>query len=188
MPSPIGHTLLGLAFYVQFRPHPWRFSFITILLIAFASNLPDFDFIFGFLEGDPNRYHRGISHSFAISGILFLILFVFARFIKKKDSTSYSLWFLGFYLLHIVSDFFGADTRLPYGLPIFWPLSESYYLSDVSIFLDIRRSSDLNEFIPSLFRKHNFIAIFVEVVIAAILGLFLFLVKKLISKFRSVSN
>ena len=188
MPSPIGHTLLGRAFYAQFRPHPWRFSFITILLIAFASTLPDFDFLFGFLEGDPNRYHRGISHSFAISGILFLILFMFESAIKKKDNASLSLWFLGFYLLHIVFDYFGADTRLPYGQPIFWPLSDNYYQSEVSIFLDIRRSSDLNEFIPSLFRKHNFIAIFIEVVIAAILGLFLFLIKKLISKFRSVSN
>ena len=124
MPSPIGHTLLGLALYAQFLSHPWRFSFITILLITFASNLPDFDFIFGFLEGDPNRYHRGISHSFGISGVLFLTLFVFERFIIKRDNISYSLWFLGFYLLHIASDFFGADSRLPYGQPILWPLSE----------------------------------------------------------------
>lgn len=180
MPTPIGHALVGLAVFAQLKPPQYRFSFLTIVLIAFASVFPDLDFIPGFIVGEPNKFHRDISHSVGFLGLLLIIIFSFERFILKKDKATFSLWFFIFFSLHIITDYFSADTRLPFGQPIFWPISENYYMSKFSIFLDIQRSPALNEFIPSLFSKHNFTAIFIEVIFALGFGSVLFLGKKIV--------
>ena len=64
MPSPIGHSLVGLIVFHYFKQKNLKWSFLSIVLVILVSNLPDFDFIPGILLGEPNRFHHGISHSF----------------------------------------------------------------------------------------------------------------------------
>jgi hypothetical protein len=70
VPSPIAHSLIGLAIGVAaLRPRgkPARVTLRTraLPLLGFAAlaNAPDLDFVPGLLAGDLNRYHHGPSHS-----------------------------------------------------------------------------------------------------------------------------
>ena len=137
------------------------------MLYLFAANTPDLDFIPGFLIGDANRYHHGISHSigfalvFASAFSLFLILLKRAgtrpRCYRRNFAISFCLYFS-----HIVLDYLSIDSGLPYGEPLFWPLSNKYYIAPFAFLPEIRRASASSEFIPSLFSLHNLWAASVE--------------------------
>lgn len=42
------------------------------------------------------------------------------------------------YASHLFMDILGEDTRPPYGIPLFWPLSGQYYLAPLQIFRGVR--------------------------------------------------
>ena len=72
MPSPIAHSLTGYIIYRAASPvHARRWQHVVLHL--FAANAPDLDFLPGFLIGDPDLYHHGVSHS-----IGFAVLFASA--------------------------------------------------------------------------------------------------------------
>jgi len=87
---------------------------------------PDFDFIPGILQGQPNLYHQGLSHSL---GAGLLVSFVAALIVS--DGTLWKKWSLLFvaYASHLALDFFAPDGRPPYGQPLFWPISSEYYFA-----------------------------------------------------------
>lgn len=126
MPSPIGHTMAGLIIGLCKAVCPT--SVVKELLFCIVlSNLPDLDFIPGILVGDLNRFHHRFSHS-----ILFvLIISLFIGFIWRKDRG-----LLAFILLtnHLLLDYFTKDTSFPYGMTLFWPFSDRYYISLSAIF------------------------------------------------------
>jgi len=162
MPSPVGHSLMGyIIFRATKRPvegHRWP----PIVLYLFSANTPDLDFIPGFLVGDPHRYHHGISHSIGFA-VLFALTFSFSLFLRKPDSFKRNfVIFFSLYFSHIVLDYFSIDTSLPYGVPFFWPLSNTYYIAPFAFLPDIRRALSSSEFIPSLFSLHNLWAASVE--------------------------
>ena len=179
MPSPIGHSLLGFIVFSIFRPHHWRLTLWALLLVALISTLPDFDFIPGFIVGEPNLFHRGISHSFGFAALLSLVMFLFELRLSRKAPPRMFWWFFVLYTLHIVFDYFSADTRYPYGQPIFWPIHNTYLIFEHSLFPDIQRSPELNEFIPSLFSLHNLKAVLIESGFIVGLGGLLLLAKKI---------
>jgi inner membrane protein len=168
MPSPVGHSLMGLIIYhVSARPalsHRWQ----HIGLCLFAANAPDLDFIPGLLVGNPNLYHHGVSHSvgFAIlfaAGCSFVLVLL-----KSKSMWRDSIIFFCLYTSHIILDWLSIDTRAPYGVPFCWPLSDVYYIAPFAFLPDIRRISFSNiDFIASLFSFHNLWAICVEILLLA---------------------
>ena len=167
MPSPIGHALAGAAFF-EARPDLFfRVKWLEALFYAFLANLPDADFLPGFIQGYPNRYHHGIFHSLgaavavaAVSGLVFLWL-------KKKRPWKASLFvFLVFYS-HLLLDFFTWDFAPPYGLPLFWPFSAKYFIAAHPVFININRSARSANFFSSLFSSHNLDAVLREL---ALLG------------------
>lgn len=165
MPSPLGHSLMGCIIYkAMTRPvdlHGWQ----HIILYLFVANAPDLDFIPGFLVGDPNRYHHGISHSIGVA-ILFASALSFFLYFLKIDSLrrNFAIFFL-LYFSHIILDYLSIDTGLPYGEIFFWPLSNEYYIAPFAFLPDIKRASSGSEFIPSLFSLHNLWAVSVEAIL-----------------------
>jgi hypothetical protein len=63
---------------------------------------------------------------------------------------------------------------MPYGEQLCWPFSSKYFISPVSIFMDVQKANTTAEFIPSLFSKHNFLMMFSEI---GIFGVLCFLIK-----------
>ena len=91
MPLPIAHSAAGLAGYLAFRKRTPTISAKQELFLLgsclFLANLPDLDFIPGFLCGDPGRFHHGLSHSLAVGLIGALIFYRFVWHRLKGIST-----------------------------------------------------------------------------------------------------
>ena len=166
MPSPIGHSLAGCAIYAGTNDN-YTISWKTLFLYILVANLPDFDFIPGFLLGAPNSFHRGVSHSL---GFAFLFGIVLGLLVARNTTTQRffknMIIFSGLYFSHIFLDLFSMDTSIPIGEKLFWPVSNEYFSAPFHFFLDIKRKVSSNyEFIATLFSFHNFLAILIEIAV-----------------------
>ena len=161
MASPIGHILAGLIIDKSISIRKYNVGWIV-----FFALLPDFDFIFGIIASAPNKYHHGFTHS-----ILFVLLVGLAGGLvvwlidNRQKFFGNSMVFMTAGLSHLLLDWLAKDTSAPYGVPLLWPFSESYYIASVQIFSDIHRSSNIDEFFFSLLSTHNFLAIGREILI-----------------------
>lgn len=165
MPSPVAHSLAGYVMYRAASQSRNHFEWKMLVLYCASSLLPDLDFIPGFLTGAPNRFHHGISHSLGFAlGFGVLVSFVMF-FLNNRNALRNFVVFFSLYFSHVVLDLFSYDTSLPRGLPALWPITDTYYISPVSVFLDIKRDWVSETFIISLFSLHNFLAVSVEALI-----------------------
>jgi membrane-bound metal-dependent hydrolase YbcI (DUF457 family) len=162
MPLPIGHALAGATFF-QARPgFFFRNRWLDGLFFIFLANLPDADFLPGFLAGSPNRYHHGVFHS--LGAALAVAAFTGAVFLKfKKTFWRHAAMVFLVLLSHLLLDYFTRDLAAPYGLPLFWPLSGAYHFAPSPFFINITRSAASSDFFLSLFSAHNLKAALLEV-------------------------
>ena len=163
MPSPIGHSLMGYIIYRGSTNSVVEQKWPVILLYLFIANAADLDFIPGFLVGDPNHYHHGVSHSVGLA-VLFAALCGFLLLLLKSEAftRNFTIFFC-LYFSHIALDYFSIDTSFPYGVPIFWPLTNEYYIAPLAFLPDIWRASSSGvEFFISLLSLHNLWAITAE--------------------------
>jgi len=157
MCSPVGHSLAGYALYQVCHgkgklARDWR----RIVLYVFAANAADLDFIPGIFLGDANRFHHGISHTLGFSLLFALIMYMVSRFRTKKDFAI----FFSLYFGHVVIDFLTADSSTPFGVMLFWPFRQRYFISSFSLFSDIHHL-----FLSDLFDLHNIRALVWEAVL-----------------------
>jgi len=187
MPSPIGHALAGIAIQ-QARPgiffaRPWH----EAIFFLFLANLPDLDFLPGILAGYPNLYHHGIFHSLgaalavAVAGGCFFYL-------RKRSFWNVTAVVFVIYITHLLLDFFAGDTKPPYGMPLFWPFSHSYFLAARPFFLNIARSGRSDDFFSSLINRHNLAAVLHETLILGGLALTAWLLRRCWGKIRSAKQ
>ena len=155
MCTPVGHAVLGSALCVRmnaFESMHWTWRLLIIIVMA---NLPDIDFVFGAVQGNPNAYHHLWTHS-----LMFVLLiggglgWTFSRMIHSEMNRMVPLFIL-LILSHIVLDFLAVDRSPPYGMPIFWPFSKESFLSPITPFRDVIRASNTRAFLPRLFSLHN---------------------------------
>jgi len=164
MPTPIGHSLAGYAIYASLRgrtKQDWRFLTLFILI----ANLPDIDYFFGFVVGNPNLYHHTLTHSLTFAIISGVILGTFFATKSEKRFFKYFLIFTGLYLSHLLLDYLTLDTFPPYGEQLFWPFIKKYFISPVSVFTDVHKASTNSLFFSSLFIIHNFWTVVRECII-----------------------
>ncbi|MCH7872409.1 MAG: metal-dependent hydrolase [Planctomycetes bacterium] len=134
MPSPVLHCAVGAAIYSLRRGSLGRKRGRLAGLIIIAALLPDIDFLPGLIVGDPNRFHNGPTHS-----ILFAILAAgmltwlagrqagsAARQAGPAGRQRISVFILTLFagLSHPLLDGLAVDERAPFGVPIFWPVSD----------------------------------------------------------------
>ena len=70
MATPAGHSLAGyIIFLIAKRrlllPAGWKGALLAVIL----SNVPDLDYIPGYITGSPNIFHHGISHSIGFASL-----------------------------------------------------------------------------------------------------------------------
>ena len=165
MPTPVGHSLMGYIFFADRKRVNWNLNWKDFLLFIFIANFPDLDLIPGYLTGNPNKFHHGVTHSIGFM-LLVGLLFGAIYYLKKhKYFLRYFSIFSIVYLSHLVLDFFGKDTKAPFGEQLFWPLSQIYVLSPIAIFSDVHKASSSDVFIQSLMNWHNLKTIIIEIVI-----------------------
>src|SRR5262245_58069994 len=82
MSSPFGHSTMGYIIY-RATPRPGGLPRCRlVVLYLFAANAPDLDFLPGFLVGDPNLYHHGVSHSIGFASLFALVMGLLSLFLN----------------------------------------------------------------------------------------------------------
>ena len=151
----------------------------ALLAISVAmAELPDIDFLFGFLTNEPNKYHHGFTHSFMFVIVIGLLVAVVTSWRNRSQFGRHALLFTGAGISHIVLDSLAKDTTPPYGAPIFWPFTDKFYISPVIVFSDMHRASDSARFFPSMFTLHNLMTVTREVLILLPLIVLIYVLNK----------
>jgi len=142
MPLFTGHGVAGLisAYYFnKERPGSWE-----VLCCVLAANLPDLDYIPGFLAGTPKRFHPSFTHSFLAFIMFSTIVYGIAKSLRSINSRRWTLILSTAYASHLVLDIIQNDnyTANGVGIPLFYPLSRKCYqtgwnwLPSISNFMD----------------------------------------------------
>ena len=167
MPSPAGHSLIGLAIgmlrFVPCVPN-WR-SFLRVLwhqraaliFCIVLANIPDLDYLFGIPAANLNLYHHTVTHT-AI-WVLILALGVWACGWPDR-SWKALLFVLCLVGSHLLADIFTQDRSKPYGIMLCWPFWIHYWYSPVSIFPASAKRS-----LYELFSVHNVKVVMCEILI-----------------------
>jgi inner membrane protein len=134
--SPIAHSFAGfwifLALVARVRTRlaaQLRQHLPQLVVLVVVANLPDFDFIPGFvLEGNANSLHRGFSHSLLAAVVISVILSCVWRIVPGLWRSA--LVYFTAYGSHLLIDLF-TGTKLGwnntgFGIPLFWPWSKDF--------------------------------------------------------------
>ena len=173
MPSPVAHSLAGLAVaHLALRsgsnPQSGRERVFWTGALIVAANAADFDFLPGLLIGDVNAFHHKATHTLIAAVVFGLAAGGMAAFSRVKGARRMG-WIMGAsYLTHLLLDYLTRGTREPYGMRLMWPFSQARFLAPFHLFLDIRRDSGAIAFLPSLVQMHNARAVFIEVMVIVV--------------------
>jgi len=178
MSTPVGHTLFGLSIFLG-SPFwdRWKW-FRAVLFVLVVANLPDLDIFIGFVSGSPNQYHQHFSHSLFFAVLISILTGILYQLYQKKAGFRMGLLTLMILLSHDFLDFLGRDSSYPYGIQLFWPFSQDFYLSPVQIVRSVSKSSSSGTFIQSLFCRHNALTVASELAVFLPLSAGLYLWRK----------
>lgn len=141
MALPIAHAAAGYLVHRATRRVPdegrssesWR----RAALFMFVGNLPDLDFLIGFVVGRPGMLHRGVSHTLLAAVVFGLAAGAAARWSRRDRFAPVALALGIAYLSHLVLDYFTIDSRPPAGGQFLWPLSAAYFIAPLPILGEI---------------------------------------------------
>ena len=142
---------------------------MLILFVIVIANLPDIDYVPGVLTGDINAYHHGYTHTLGWVFVVSCGLWLCRR--AWVDTAGWTLFALVLAVMtsHLLADIVTADGSFPYGIMIFWPISDTYFISPLTVFWKL-----MKEEWADVFQFYNLIAVAVEAVWGAlIIGLVL---------------
>ena len=182
MPLPVAHGAAGLSIFIAAgKGENVRDNKILAIYCILLSVVADFDFLPGFFAGQPHKFHHGPSHSLfvgCVAGLLAGIWLIKVHKVKirKKIILICSVMSAA---SHPVLDLLSADQSSPFGVPLFWPFSDTYHISARQLFLSIDKSgSTFNSFVQSMMTINNAKEVVIEVVFALVVIGIAFTVRK----------
>jgi len=149
MPSPVGHSLAGYLIYQLIPGRAPRHQWSLVALYLIVANAPDLDFIPGLLVGNASRYHHGITHSLGFAALVGFAFSVLLYLRKRAAIRKNFAIFFCLYFSHVVLDYFSLDSSTPHGVPLFWPLSSTYYIAPFTLFSFLQCNVPLQSFLAS---------------------------------------
>ena len=163
MPLPIAHSLISAAVFVTYKGGlSVRDDLKGLALFAFAGLLPDIDFITVPFTGFGG--HRGVTHSLAFAFAATAIMYMALCYLgKKKDAR---LWFYLFVAMavHPLCDFFTYDYLVERGgVMLFYPFTDSYFESPVTLFIGIEL-----RYLETIFSLNTLHAVIHEAVLSGV--------------------
>jgi membrane-bound metal-dependent hydrolase YbcI (DUF457 family) len=184
MPSPIGHALAGVAaaWTADLVPGDrlWRTAPRDASWYARAGNgltlacaclavLPDLDLVM--LPFKPET-HRTVTHSVGAAVVVGLTAAAMAGR-ARRPAARVSLMCAAAYATHLLLDWLGADRFPPFGLQMFWPFSDGWFISGWDLFRQTARRQLMS---PAIIRL-NALAIAQEMAILVPILVALWLVR-----------
>ena len=160
MPSPVAHSLAGLAIARVAHSHQWiPGRWLGIGLVLLTANAADLDFLPGLLlHGRPDWFHHGPTHSLLAAALVALASGAIA-FAAGASAIRVGAIFGLAYLSHIALDFMTVAVTDTSDMPLLWPFSYRLFSPPLEIFLPIRHISRRTTFFAGLFSWANVVAI-----------------------------
>jgi membrane-bound metal-dependent hydrolase YbcI (DUF457 family) len=149
MPSPVGHTIFGLAFARVSNVPLARNSWTEVAVVAFLANLPDLDFLPGYLLGEPTLYHRSISHTL-LAAIAAGVVTALVYRALGREVLPYLMLGAALFGSHLL-----LDVTTGPGVPLFWPLLDGDVQTQWSVFMELDKAGTSEGFLRSLLSGHN---------------------------------
>jgi membrane-bound metal-dependent hydrolase YbcI (DUF457 family) len=179
MPLPIAHSLTGYLCSEATKVRLAKKTWVNVFVFVVLANLPDFDFLPGYLMGRPDRYHHHLAHSLGFALFVGLVggLFYFYRHRTSarrnhlpKEAANYRFWpyvlaIGGTVFSHCVLDLFNTDLSPPHGMVLLWPFDMRYYDLPLNVFPPVTKSNDSATFFISLLQWHNLYVVIWELLI-----------------------
>ncbi|MBI3932315.1 MAG: metal-dependent hydrolase [Acidobacteria bacterium] len=137
MPSPIGHTLAGLAVLAA-RDAPEHASRARAAVVVGAAVAADLDLLLRFVDG--RNHHQAESHSVGAALLAALLVWAGARLAGAARPARLAMTASLAWLSHLALDYLNRDTHPPIGIMAFWPWSYEYFKFPWPLFLDIGRT------------------------------------------------
>ena len=170
MPSPVGHTLGGLALTVLLllplrqaaRSFAgWLWDHKVLLAGGFIlANAHDLDYLAG-IGGNLNHAHHWYTHTIGWTFLLSIAGFIILR---RKTELPPARCFAACLLIatsHILLDLLSRDFSEPRGIMLAWPFSSEFlYSHEHTLFLNLQKST-----VADLFTVHNLRALILEAVL-----------------------
>jgi inner membrane protein len=166
MPSPVAHSLIGLALGAAAVLTPddarglfrqaWRRRgpLCGAVLLAQA---PDIDYLPGLLSGDLNAYHHLLTHTAGWCGLVSVGCWLALRAWRPATRLAVLGWCLLLTGSHLLADWLTADARPPIGIMALWPFSDAHYISPATIFMRMHKRD-----LADVWQAHNLTAVAVE--------------------------
>lgn len=165
MASTVAHALCGVTCLLAAaatRPgESLRVSCASVATFALLANLPDIDFVIGYLlASDAHAFHQGATHSFAfavVSGALLALLF------RPYPVAPTAAFFILTILSHAAVDMLTGPTTGLHpspGIPLWLPFASGMVSAPVTVFLGIQHQD-----LEHLFSLHNVTAMVREAAI-----------------------
>jgi membrane-bound metal-dependent hydrolase YbcI (DUF457 family) len=168
MPSPVAHTLAGLAIAKLVATGETRRPGVWLALGAVAANAPDLDMVAGAVVGQVNALHGTASHSVvATLAAAALCTVPAARSLGGRKRVG--MLVLAAYASHVCLDLFCGPPQRK-GLPLFWPFSDADFMAPWLPFPGIIHGpayGGLAEFFGELLTMHNVRTIAFELAVFA---------------------
>ncbi len=139
MPSPIGHTLAGLAVGWLSEPAPpatgrrLRDSLTPLVLwCAFVAAIPDADLLIP-------HFHRTATHSVTATVLVLIMVAAVTGKVTRHPAWTLALALAAAHGTHLLLDWLGTDRFPPPGLQMLWPFSPHFFYSGVDLFPAVER-------------------------------------------------
>lgn len=133
MPSPVAHILAGGVLYLTGTSGK-QASRLILGATIFASIAPDFDFLPGFVIGNPSAFHHGISHSAGFAFLFGTLVFLLLRYFQPSDiATRAALMATVAYGFHAVLDAVSVGEGAK-AVPLLWPFSSHAFGINIELF------------------------------------------------------
>ncbi len=150
MPSPVGHSLVGIALgaawllprrkYSEIARAAWHVRWPMAGCVVLA-NLPDIDYLPGIFSGDLNAYHHFYTHTPGWCALVAAGIWCALRGIRGAASAGDFAWILALLMSHLAADWATEDFRPPIGIMALWPFDAGFHISPVTIFLHLKKDS-----------------------------------------------
>ncbi len=158
VPTPVGHALGGLAVYAGARGARKKKDWTLLGATLVAAVLPDLDLLIGPFAG--RSYHHYFTHSLGFTALFAGLAYWAMRRMGRDDPARDAGVIAAGYLSHIILDMLTKDTTPPFGVQLFWPFSDAFFISPVTIFSDVWRGG-----LAVLFGLHNWLAMGREILL-----------------------
>lgn len=184
MPLPVAHSLMGCAIAEATNVRLAEKKWINVAIFAALANLPDIDYLPGFLLGQPNRFHHLWVHSLGFALLIGLLGSLVLWRQRRKgvlQEITYDkagqfwpacLAITAAVFSHCILDLLTEDTSLPYGMLLLWPFEWSFYDVSWSLFPSTHKSNQSATFLTSVLQWYNIkLALREFLIMAPIVGL-----------------